>query len=72
MAIPDAPDSYSHKQDLEQLLNTLVSLKQFYDDGRKRNIFSKNEAEFRAYQLILEKAARLLPKNHENQLVKQQ
>ncbi|KAI8940920.1 hypothetical protein NX059_002177 [Plenodomus lindquistii] len=44
---------YSHQQDIEQLNQTLMSLKERYIDNRRANIPSENEAEFWAYRLIL-------------------
>ncbi|KAH9860185.1 hypothetical protein IAQ61_011969 [Plenodomus lingam] len=46
-------DDYTHQQDIEQLNQTLMSLKERYVDNRRANIPSENEAEFWAYQLIL-------------------
>ncbi|KAF1850925.1 uncharacterized protein K460DRAFT_373037 [Cucurbitaria berberidis CBS 394.84] len=46
-------DDYSHQQDLEQLNQTLMSLRERYTDNRRASIPSENEAEFYAYRLIL-------------------
>ncbi|RMZ73229.1 80 kD MCM3-associated [Pyrenophora seminiperda CCB06] len=46
-------DDYSHQQDVEQLNQTLISLKERYVDNRRAGIVSANEAEFWAYRLIL-------------------
>ncbi|KAF1837854.1 hypothetical protein BDW02DRAFT_565578 [Decorospora gaudefroyi] len=46
-------DDYSHQQDVEQLNQTLISLKERYADNRRDNIISENEAEFWAYRLLL-------------------
>ncbi|USP75769.1 hypothetical protein yc1106_03043 [Curvularia clavata] len=46
-------DDYSHQQDVEQLNQTLISLKERYSDNRRAGIISENEAEFWAYRLIL-------------------
>jgi len=46
-------DDYSHQQDVEQLNQTLISLKERYVDNRRAGIISANEAEFWAYRLIL-------------------
>ncbi|KAI1674698.1 SAC3/GANP protein [Pyrenophora tritici-repentis] len=46
-------DNYSHQQDVEQLNQTLISLKERYVDNRRAGIISTNEAEFWAYRLIL-------------------
>ncbi|CAO2649551.1 Nn.00g069360.m01.CDS01 [Neocucurbitaria sp. VM-36] len=46
-------EDYSHQQDLEQLNQTLMSLRERYTDNRRANIPSENEAEFWAYRLIL-------------------
>ncbi|KAG9196050.1 hypothetical protein G6011_01171 [Alternaria panax] len=46
-------DDYSHQQDVEQLNQTLISLKERYADNRRANIISECEAEFWAYRLIL-------------------
>ena len=45
------------QQEREQLSNTLVSLMYYYDDSRSK-FNSPNEAEFRAYSIILEIRAR--------------
>lgn len=54
--LPKDRDPWSEQQELEQLAKTLTSLNEFYDDLRlttgKSNP-SPNEAEFRAYHLIL-------------------
>ena len=44
---------YSYQQDIEQLNQTLMSLKERYDDNRRVGYPSENEAEFWAYRLIL-------------------
>lgn len=46
-------DDYTHQQDIEQLNQTLMSLRERYVDNRRANIPSENEAEFWAYRLIL-------------------
>lgn len=46
-------EDYTHQQDVEQLNQTLMSLKERYVDNRRANIPSENEAEFWAYRLIL-------------------
>lgn len=46
-------EDYTHQQDIEQLNQTLMSLKERYVDNRRANIPSENEAEFWAYRLIL-------------------
>ncbi|OSS45406.1 hypothetical protein B5807_10251 [Epicoccum nigrum] len=46
-------DDYSHQQDMEQFNQTLTTLRERYDDNRRANIPSDNEAEFVAYRLIL-------------------
>ena len=54
LALPERPYSkYDWHQEREQLDRTLLSLMQFYDDSRGRIEFS-NEAEFRAYCVILQ------------------
>lgn len=45
--------SFDNYQEGEQLRNTLLSLMYYYDDSRRKFI-SPNEAEFRAYCIILE------------------
>lgn len=45
--------SFDNYQESEQLRNTLLSLMYYYDDSR-RKFTSPNEAEFRAYCIILE------------------
>ncbi len=44
---------YTHQQDLEQLNQTMMSLRERYTDNRRAGIPSENEAEFWAYRLIL-------------------
>ncbi|KAF2031368.1 hypothetical protein EK21DRAFT_63256 [Setomelanomma holmii] len=44
---------YSHQQDIEQLNQTFMSLKERYADNRRIGYPSENEAEFWAYRLIL-------------------
>ena len=46
-------DDYTHQQDIEQLNQTLMSLRERYVDNRRAHIPSENEAEFWAYRLIL-------------------
>lgn len=46
-------EDYSHQQDMEQLNQTSISLKERYADNRKQNIPSPNEAEFQAYRCII-------------------
>ncbi|KAL6702695.1 actin cytoskeleton and mitosis protein [Coniothyrium glycines] len=46
-------EDYTHQQDVEQLNQTLMSLRERYVDNRRANIPSENEAEFWAYRLIL-------------------
>lgn len=46
-------EDYSHQQDIEQLNQTLMSLKERYVDNRRVGYPSENEAEFWAYRLIL-------------------
>jgi hypothetical protein len=46
-------EDYSHQQDIEQLNQTLMSLKERYADNRRVNYPSENEAEFWTYRLIL-------------------
>jgi hypothetical protein len=54
LALPEKPYSkYDWHQEREQLDRTLLSLMQFYDDSRGRIEFP-NEAEFRAYCVILQ------------------
>ncbi|KAF2092636.1 hypothetical protein NA57DRAFT_23593, partial [Rhizodiscina lignyota] len=45
-------EDYSHQQDLEQLMKALYSLMRYYTDF-KNKYHSANEAEFRAYYIIL-------------------
>ncbi|KAH8550254.1 SAC3/GANP/Nin1/mts3/eIF-3 p25 family-domain-containing protein [Umbelopsis sp. PMI_123] len=45
-------EKFSEQQENEQLRKVLVSLAQFYDDLSKVGIYSDNEAEFRAYQIL--------------------
>lgn len=44
---------FSAQQEMEQLQKVLTTLQQLYDDARDVGIFYPNEAEFRAYQLII-------------------
>ncbi|KAH8725246.1 SAC3/GANP/Nin1/mts3/eIF-3 p25 family-domain-containing protein [Phaeosphaeriaceae sp. PMI808] len=46
-------EDYSHQQDIEQLNQTLMSLKERYVDNRRVGYPSENESEFWAYRLIL-------------------
>ncbi|KAN0060798.1 actin cytoskeleton and mitosis protein [Thecaphora frezii] len=46
-------EAWSEQQELEQLRKTLRSLIEFYDDRRRSGHTSPNEAEFRAYNLVL-------------------
>ncbi|KAH7122422.1 SAC3/GANP/Nin1/mts3/eIF-3 p25 family-domain-containing protein [Dendryphion nanum] len=52
MSMSDNED-YSHQQDVEQLNQTHISLKERYTDNRRAGFVSPNEAEFHAYRLIL-------------------
>ncbi|KAF2750256.1 hypothetical protein M011DRAFT_418038 [Sporormia fimetaria CBS 119925] len=52
MATSDNED-YSHQQDMEQLNQSFITLKERYADNRKSGIPSPNEAEFQAYRLIM-------------------
>ncbi|CAO1627320.1 unnamed protein product [Parajaminaea phylloscopi] len=55
-SLPTDRDPWSQQQELEQLAKTLTSLCEFYDDLRmttRSQAPSPNEAEFRAYHLIL-------------------
>ncbi|KAI9721560.1 MAG: hypothetical protein M1812_002322 [Candelaria pacifica] len=49
--IIEANEHFSHKQEADQLKNTLLSLSYYYNDSRHR-LQSPNEAEFRAYSII--------------------
>ncbi|OAL51009.1 hypothetical protein IQ07DRAFT_408536 [Pyrenochaeta sp. DS3sAY3a] len=44
---------YSHQQDMEQLNQTLMTLKEQYLDNRRADIANHNEAEIFAYRVIL-------------------
>lgn len=46
-------EDYTHQQDMEQLNQTMMSLRERYTDNRRASIPSENEAEFWAYRLIL-------------------
>ncbi|KAF2652343.1 hypothetical protein K491DRAFT_51078 [Lophiostoma macrostomum CBS 122681] len=46
-------EDYSHRQDLEQLNATMISLKERYNDNRNMQIVSRNEVELQAYRLVL-------------------
>ncbi|KAL5604101.1 uncharacterized protein BROUX77_004287 [Berkeleyomyces rouxiae] len=48
-----APEDFSEQQEVEQLGKSLLSLIYAYDDCRNQGIVCKNEAEFRAYYLVL-------------------
>jgi nuclear mRNA export protein SAC3 len=48
-----AADDFDQKQEVEQLGNTLLSLIQIYDDCQEKDIVCQNEAEFRAYFVVL-------------------
>ncbi|KKA28407.1 hypothetical protein TD95_000233 [Thielaviopsis punctulata] len=48
-----APEDFSEQQEVEQLGKSLLSLIYAYDDCRAQNIVCPNEAEFRAYYLVL-------------------
>jgi hypothetical protein len=48
-----ALDSFNQKQEVEQLQNSLKTLMQVYDDSHAQGMAHKNEAEFRAYYLIV-------------------
>lgn len=48
-----ALDSFNQKQEVEQLQNSLKTLMQVYDDSHAQGMTHKNEAEFRAYYLIV-------------------
>lgn len=52
MSLSDNED-YSHQQDVEQLNQTFITLRQRYADNRRAKILSDNEAEFQAYRLII-------------------
>lgn len=45
--------AYSHQQEVQQLGQTILSLKERYSDNRERRLVSRNEAEFQAYILIV-------------------
>jgi hypothetical protein len=47
-------EDYSYQQDIEQLNQTLMSLRERYADNRRVGYPSENEAEFYAYRLILD------------------
>ncbi len=51
-------ENFDAFQEKEQLNNTLLSLMYYYDDNRRKQRFS-NEAEFRAYCIILELQSQL-------------
>ncbi|KAF2181674.1 hypothetical protein K469DRAFT_691765 [Zopfia rhizophila CBS 207.26] len=59
-----ATNAYDHKQDLEQLNSTFISLRNLYNDCRKRKVISPNEAEIRAYMLIADLRLRV-PKSED-------
>ncbi|KAI9317555.1 SAC3/GANP/Nin1/mts3/eIF-3 p25 family-domain-containing protein [Dichotomocladium elegans] len=46
-------EKFSEQQETEQLRKVLLSLMEFYDDLREQGIETKNEAEFRAYHMII-------------------
>ncbi|KAJ1673804.1 actin cytoskeleton and mitosis protein, partial [Spiromyces aspiralis] len=46
-------EEFSEKQESDQLSNTLLSLMEFYDRLRVKGVRCPNEAEFRAYHLIV-------------------
>ncbi|KAK0735538.1 SAC3/GANP/Nin1/mts3/eIF-3 p25 family-domain-containing protein [Apiosordaria backusii] len=46
-------ESFDHKQEIEQLGRTLLSLIEAYDKCRKKGVVCENEPEFRAYYLLL-------------------
>ena len=48
-----AQDDFDESQEIEQLGRTILSLIEAYDACRERNIQCENEAEFRAYYLLL-------------------
>jgi len=48
-----AQDDFDDKQEIEQLGRTILSLIEAYDACREKNIECENEAEFRAYYLLL-------------------
>jgi nuclear mRNA export protein SAC3 len=47
-----APEDFSEQQEIEQLGKALLSLMFAYDDCKPIGVKCKNEAEFRAYQLV--------------------
>ncbi|KAG8948248.1 hypothetical protein FRC04_009886 [Tulasnella sp. 424] len=47
-------EQYSLTLDIEQLNKTLTTLMQYYDDFRAEGVTFPNEAEFRAYRLLLQ------------------
>ncbi|PBP16603.1 leucine permease transcriptional regulator [Diplocarpon rosae] len=53
------PENYSEAfdtyQEFEQLVNTMISLLQAYDDCRAQGAVCKNEAEFRAYSILIQR-----------------
>ncbi|KAJ6164587.1 hypothetical protein N7470_003259 [Penicillium chermesinum] len=52
LSSPSNEEPFDRHQEREQLNNTMLSLMYYYDDNRGRMQF-KNEAEFRAYHIIL-------------------
>jgi hypothetical protein len=46
-------EDYSHRQDLEQLNATMISLRERYNDNRRSQIISHNEVELQAYRLVI-------------------
>ncbi|EEA24393.1 actin cytoskeleton and mitosis protein [Talaromyces marneffei ATCC 18224] len=52
LSSPDNEEQFDHHQEREQLNNTMLSLMHYYDDNRDRMSFP-NEAEFRAYYIVL-------------------
>lgn len=48
-----AADDFSERQEIEQLGKSLLSLKEAYDDCRVQGVTCENEAEFRAYYVLL-------------------
>ncbi|KAK6584465.1 hypothetical protein PZA11_002689 [Diplocarpon coronariae] len=53
------PENYSEAfdtyQEFEQLVNTMISLLQAYDDCKAQGAVCKNEAEFRAYSILIQR-----------------
>ena len=49
----DPTPGFDHRQELEQLINTLTTLRYYYNDYQGR-VTSPNEAEFRSYFILWE------------------